>query len=226
MSIIQHKRSSTSGNVPSSLLQGEIAINEADSKLFALDNGVVTAKRLIEPRQLIVKGSVAAVANLTLDLTPANIGTWQGFEIFLSEIKAATDGANLLLRLGDVTSIYSGSTDYKTAAQGCDTVAVSGGLDSTNASSASSIQLTLGGGIGNAAGEGGLAFIHLSTNDPAYGSVLPKAFGDVVNHNSSGNVYGRFFAGEKVAAITMTRCQFLFSSGNIANCNYTLLGVG
>ena len=113
MSVIQHRRSATPGAVPSSLLAGEIGINEADGKLYFLDTGVVTAKRLVEMRTLIVRGTVAAAASLTVNLDPAVIGTWSKFEIFLSEIRPVTDEANLLLRVGDSGGIKSGASDYK-----------------------------------------------------------------------------------------------------------------
>jgi hypothetical protein len=113
VSIIQHKRSSTTGHVPSSLALGELAINEADSDLFYLDNGVVTTKSLIEPRRLITRGSVSNVANITIDLTAANIGTYSGFDIYLSEVQAATNNGTFRMRVGDAGGIKTGTSDYR-----------------------------------------------------------------------------------------------------------------
>ena len=223
MTVIQHKRSSTSGAVPSSLADGEIAINEADSILFYKDNGVITAKYLAEHRRLITRGSVASVATLTLDLTPANIGIFSSFDIYLSEFRPATDQANLIMRFGDAAGIKSGSSSYRLSYLSQNTGTADGTLSGAGYGS-SATSLGLGDGQTNATDRQGLCWVSLSTNDPAYDYETTMTY--LMAMSDGSNIHSIFGSGYYSAAILdLTQVQFLFDTGNIAQMKYALVGV-
>ena len=67
---IQLKRSSTAGNVPASMLAGEIDINLADRVLYRRDPAAAIAKSRFD-ETLLSNGSVAASAGLVLQLPAA-----------------------------------------------------------------------------------------------------------------------------------------------------------
>jgi hypothetical protein len=110
-STIQHYRSTVAGNVPAALTAGRIGINHTDGKLLYRNAaGAVAARSFRDYGVVLTKGDVASVANLTFDITPATIGIMRGFVLRL--VAVASAAGFLILRMGDVTSIKSGSTDY------------------------------------------------------------------------------------------------------------------
>ena len=224
MSIIQHKRSSVSGHVPSSLSLGELAVNEADLALFYLDNGVVTEKGLIEPRRFISRGEVSNVATLTLDLTPANVGVMLGFDIYLSELRPATNGVTFRIRLGDASGIKSGSSDYRYSDVNDATDEANDIYHGDTGQSGSAITSFAQWSLGSAASDGMLAIINLTTNDTAY-AYSTKLHALIAGHAGDDTPSCYHQGGELVAVISLTQIQFSFSSGNIANCKYAVIGV-
>lgn len=71
--VVKLLRSTTSGAAPSALVSGQIAINEADGKLFWLDaNGVTIRSVTLKDLDTIVSGKLTAASNLSDLANPAS----------------------------------------------------------------------------------------------------------------------------------------------------------
>jgi hypothetical protein len=71
-----------------------------------------------------------------------------------------------------------------------------------------------------------LFIINLITNDPAYSASYTTRITALAGfHAGDGTPSIYILGGETAAALTLTQCQFLFASGNIVKCNYSVLGV-
>jgi hypothetical protein len=70
--VVKLLRSTTSGAAPSALVSGQIAINEADGKIFWLDaNGVTIRSVTLKDLDTIISGKLAKTSNLSDLVNPA-----------------------------------------------------------------------------------------------------------------------------------------------------------
>ena len=221
---IQLKRSTTSGNVPSSLAAGELAQNLPDEDLFYRSSGgAVSRLSLPESRVMVAKGSVTNAASLTLSIDPAIIGIMRAFICYLTDLRAASDAVWLELRLGDAGGIYASGgysmgVSYATADNGSYWFTDFGTADTSIAMHDASSSDTSNGG------EAG--FFVLGTNDPAAAvrNLTLGHFGyeaDITTDSPKDGVYG----GGRNAIMALTQFRVLYSAGNIATAKYALLGI-
>lgn len=103
--VVKLLRSTTSGAAPSALVSGQIAINEADGKLFWLDaNGVTIRSVTLKDLDTIVSGKLAAASNLS-DL--ANAATARS-NLGLGALATTLPGAGVSSALGNVVNTANG----------------------------------------------------------------------------------------------------------------------
>ena len=102
------KRSTTSGNVPSSLAAGELAQNIPDEMAFFRNpSGVVTPLKLPDCERFIARGSVSNAASVIIPIDPAVIGIMRMFVLHLTDWRGTSSGNSATLRFGD-----SGGIDF------------------------------------------------------------------------------------------------------------------
>jgi hypothetical protein len=162
------------------------------------------------------------VASASASLTQTGLdSTYDTYAIGISDIKVATDGVNIICRLGDSSGIDSGSTDYSVHIR---RFLASSETPTSSVCNAACASIGLDGfGIGNAAGEGygGLFYLH----GPGDGTTWPLLSGNYTKVEADNVVTGGTVIGARVAVISLDRIQILLSSGNITSGRMTVWGI-
>jgi len=170
-------------------------------------------------------GGSWTIINTTVASNDASItitglsSTYDTYAIAISDVRPASDGQNLFMRLGDSSGIDSGGSDYeyKTGSQ----VSANTSYASDASTGASSIRVC--GGIGNATGEGGGGLLYL--HQPGDAATQPIITGIFAHLKNSTNLAGGVILANRQAVITVDRVNFFFDSGNVAVGRFTVYGV-
>lgn len=146
--------------------------------------------------------------------------TYDTYAIVFSQVHPTSDGATPNLRCGDSGGIDSGASDYRwhTVTSSTD----GAGTYSAGASTGSSM-MRLGGGIGNASGEGYSATVYLGR--PGDGTMRPCFYGIQVVLDSSTATRGGILIGQRTSVITLDRVQILMDTGNIDSGRMSVYGI-
>lgn len=97
MGIVRIKRSNTVGSVPASLLQGELAFNLPDQKLYAVDEeNMVKYINFTSDLEKVLSGPIAqALGNLQADVDSKLDNNSSSFVNAVDDAEAATKGVVL-----------------------------------------------------------------------------------------------------------------------------------
>ena len=190
------------------------------------DGQVLTSAGAGQPcafEALPVSGSLVrlgtAVASNSASLTITGLdSTYDCYLIVGSDIEQATQDAYPWLRFGDSSGVDTGSSDYSYHghAMSEDSAAYAAYADAAH----DAIALPLGGDDETTTHTGFHAWLYM----PADSTSQPYVTGAAVGASPSG-LRGGPFIGERQAAITLDRVNFLFSSGNITSGRLTVYGV-
>lgn len=160
-----------------------------------------------------------ASASATIDFTilPA---AYRDFQVIISDIVPATDGAVLWARASVAAAFKSGASDY-----GWSLTQILTSSAETNDGDAADSEWHISPAVGSAAGEGStvvlILFNPLSTANRA------KIMVDGMAERSDG-VFTRYMAGGRavgtIGVAAVDGIRFLFSSGNITSGTFTLYG--
>lgn len=153
--------------------------------------------------------------------------TYDTYAFVISDLKIATDDADIHMRLGDSSGFDSGSSDYLWvgAFRSSD-----GAPDGTLAGDGGEAQINLNVGsgagnigVGNATGEGfgGIVFLH----QPSDGVIKPLITSQSAQIQNDGKLGFTVMAGMRNAVITCDRAQFLAESGNLTSGRITAFGI-
>jgi hypothetical protein len=163
-----------------------------------------------------------ASASATLDFTEFNNAVYRRYEFELENVKPATDGAELGMRVStDGGATYdAGASDYDYVGYGA---FMSGG---TSGASAAAGRIILNGGSwpGNAAGEFGFSGLVNLYNAPSV-TAWTRVLAVLSFDNQAGSVVSYQAAGRRMAAQDTDAVRFLFSSGNIASGTIRMFGI-
>jgi hypothetical protein len=178
---------------------------------------------------LTLIGTSTASTSASLTVTGLDYSDTASYIIVGDDLHPATDGVEGYIRLGDSSGIDSGASDYKWAAG----VTISGGSTGTDTaaptydqdSADSQIQLNkpATGGSGNATGEG-MSF-HFTLHAGRGAEQYPTLGGDYTVMSTNTQSQSGRVIGNRTAAITLDRVQFLFSSGDIVSGRFTVWGL-
>lgn len=193
---------------------GSITITNPGGVAGNIDLSALGTRRLLATK--------TASASATLDFTEFNNATYRRYEFELENVKPATDGASLSVRMSSDggASYDAGASDYDYVGSG----AFMGGSTSGSAASATSIILNGGSLPGNAAGEFGFSG-SLNLYNAASSSNWSRVVATLSFDNQAGNVVSYVAAGRRLAAQDTDALRFLFSSGNIASGTIRMFGV-
>tara|TARA_R110002020_G_scaffold157819_4_gene340820 strand:- start:8344 stop:9165 length:822 start_codon:yes stop_codon:yes gene_type:complete len=153
--------------------------------------------------------------------------TYDTYAFVISDLKIATDDADIYMRLGDSSGFDSGSSDYRWVGV---FRATDGAPDLTGAGDSGEAQINLNvgagagnGGVGNATGEGfgGVVFLH----QPSDGVIKPLITSQSAHLYNDGHLGFVVMAGVRDAVITCDRAQFLAESGNLTSGRITAFGI-
>tara|TARA_R100001082_G_scaffold97240_1_gene65039 strand:- start:350 stop:1141 length:792 start_codon:yes stop_codon:yes gene_type:complete len=153
--------------------------------------------------------------------------TYDTYAFVISDLKIATDDADIYMRLGDSSGFDSGSSDYRWVGV---FRATDGAPDLTGAGDSAEAQINLNvgagagnGGVGNATGEGfgGVVFLH----QPSDGVIKPLITSQSAHLYNDGHLGFVVMAGVRNAVITCDRAQFLAESGNLTSGRITAFGI-
>lgn len=102
MTVIQQKRSTTAGNVPSlvQLAEGELAINLADKRLYTSNNSLVIDLNRVRPRRTVISSSATPTPNFDNE-DKFFISALAVAAIFGAPIGTPEDGSQLMVRIKD-----------------------------------------------------------------------------------------------------------------------------
>ena len=153
--------------------------------------------------------------------------TYDTYAFVISDLKIATDDADIHMRLGDSSGFDSGSSDYRWVGV---FRATDGAPDLTGAGDSGEAQINLNvgagagnGGVGNATGEGvgGVVFLH----QPSDGAIKPLITSQSAHLYNDGHLGFVVMAGVRDAVITCDRAQFFAESGNLTSGRITAFGI-
>ena len=153
--------------------------------------------------------------------------TYDTYAFVISDLKIATDDADIHMRLGDSSGFDSGSSDYRWVGV---FRATDGAPDLTGAGDSAEAQINLNvgagagnGGVGNATGEGfgGVVFLH----QPSDGAIKPLITSQSAHLYNDGHLGFVVMAGVRDAVITCDRAQFFAESGNLTSGRITAFGI-
>jgi len=163
-------------------------------------------------------GTALASNSATVTVTGLN-STYDTFVIAISDMVPATDAANLNFRLGDASGIDTTSGDYRYHSG----VVVDNSTVYAATSSTSDSEIRIGGGIGNATGEGIGAMLYLT--QPGDATTFPKLIGHWTSISGEPRTRGGTVHGHRTAVITVDRVQVLMHTGNITSGRMTVWGI-
>jgi len=163
-------------------------------------------------------GTAVASDSATVTVTGLN-STYDTFVIAISDMVPATDDANLDFRLGDASGIDTTSGDYRYHSG----VVVDNSTSYAATSSTSDSVIRIGGGIGNATGEGMGAMLYLT--QPGDATTFPKLIGHWTSISAEPRTRGGTVHGHRTAVITVDRVQVLMNTGNITSGRMTVWGI-
>ena len=192
--------------------------------LFSLFIGMLFSQRQPSNSGLSGNGpkliqSQTASSSASIEFTTGLDSTYDTFAIAISDLVPATDAANLDFRLGDSSGVDSAGGDYRFAS----TVAVDNSTVYGGTSSTSDTVIRIGGGTGNATGEGIGAMLYLT--QPGDATTRPKLVGQWVSISDEPRTRAGTAAGQRTAVITVDRVQALMHTGNITSGRMTVWGI-
>ena len=153
--------------------------------------------------------------------------TYDTYAFVISDLKIATDDADIHMRLGDSSGFDSGASDYRWVGT---FRATDGAPDLTGAGDSGEAQINLNvgagagnGGVGNATGEGfgGIVFLH----QPSDGAIKPLITSHSSHLYNDGHCGFVVMSGVRNAVITCDRAQFFAESGNLTSGRITAFGI-
>lgn len=198
------------------------AVNDSGAGfvLTSTTNGTPTFQAAAGGGAWEIIATVAADSDAALTITDLG-STHDTFAVGISDINLDTDNANLVFRVGDASGIDSASGDYAYAWTKQDITSSTAVI--IQSSSATSIVLDDGNGVGNAAGEGfgGLFFIHR----PGDGSMDPQITGQFLWNITDGTARGGHLIAQRTAVITLDRVSLIVGSGVILDGRMTVWGI-
>lgn len=173
------------------------------------------------PEVVLETGTIAAAASKTWDLSGYTSFEFKAYKIKLSGIRPATDAASLQFRTDSDAgaSVDTGASDYAWIMYQLnlnDNSDVGTQDDSDNS-------ISLSGNMGNAAAESGCFEIIMYDPTNATHTKLIEYHG--VFLNELGELRQTAGGGVRQATAALNGAQILFSSGNIAEASYTVIGV-
>lgn len=197
-----------------------VATGTAGQVLTSAGAGAAPSFGDIVGGSLTLIGTQTASASASLTQTGLD-GTYDSYVIRLTNIIPATDAVFAWLRLGDSGGIDSGASDYQWHSE---TNYAGGSPAAASSTSDSEIQLTHTDttNVGNATGETFSATIWINRTTSKYVVVGGNAYYNSKNVAAASRAE---FVGNRQAAITLDRVQFLFSTGNITSGRMTTWGV-
>jgi hypothetical protein len=160
------------------------------------------------------------VASNSASLTQTGLdSTYDTYAIAISDILGASDDVSLRFQVGDSSGIDSGASDYAYHQQR----STSGSTSYAAYVDASSADIILGTGHGNATGEGGGYLVYL--HRPGDGTTYPIFSWTGICLDASGVVTQHGGGGARLAVITLDRVLIKLSSGNITSGRMSVYGI-
>jgi hypothetical protein len=163
-----------------------------------------------------------ASSSATIDFTGLD-STYDAYILYISNAKPATDDVEGWLRIQTGGATWQ-TTGYEYGHTGANR---GGALSANSESAAAKIKITQasGGtlGVGNAAGENLVAKVDF--NSPDATDFMAVTFTCSYNRASDSTLNTQNGAGQYSTAGAITGIRFLFSSGNIASGEFTLVGI-
>jgi len=169
---------------------------------------------------LVLIESQSASASSSLDFSTSIDSTYNHYVIAVNNIRVATDGADLFLRVDSDSgaSFDSGASNYKWSLHG--NVEGTGADDGSGADT----EITLNtGNIGNLATEAVSGFIHM--HNPANASTYTTFTWQLAYASNAGNLYSVAGCGQRVNAQADNAFQLIASAGNLTSGTVALYGV-
>lgn len=202
---------------------GSLELGHASDTTLTRLTAKVVAVEGIPYKVPLYKGTVTNAASLTLDVAPATIGTFIGFELHLYEWAPATDADSLAMRFGDSAGIDTGATDYLYANLG---IASNLTAVSDDQSSGNSMMNLTGFSQGNLSGEtyNGVFWIdgnQIDTPNDGYN----KVHGPFTTNRTDNSVVAGLAAGQRAVHIDLEDIQLFYAGGNIATGSFILFGI-
>ena len=164
-------------------------------------------------------GTAVAADDASLTITGLD-STYDTYCMAGSDLRPATDGVPMYLRLGDSSGVDSGSSDYDWHRANLN----NDNTSYTAEDGAGNAFINMIQDNGNQAGEGGgfVAYLHC----PADGSTQPAVSGHgSVGENNPARYGFAIFGGRRKSVITVDRVQILYSGGNITTGRFTVWGI-
>ena len=161
-----------------------------------------------------------SVASNSASLTQTGLdSTYDTYAIAISDMLSASDDQSIRFQCGDSGGIDSGASDYgyHQARSTAASTSYAAYVD------ASSVDIILGTGHGNATGEGGGYLVYL--HRPGDGTTFPIFSWTGVCLTSSGVITQHVGGGARLAVITLDRILIKFSSGNITSGRMSVYGI-
>jgi hypothetical protein len=203
--------------------------DESADFLLSYDTSATAAKK-VKPDNIVPKAANGAsmvlietqqaVSSATIDFDAGLDDTYDAYEVRLSNVKPATDDAQLRLRVGTGAGPTYDTTGYRWRAL----VTLDGGNIETGSSNDSAIGLSggSGNGIGNATGENFSGVITFANPDAT--DFLQFEFHGSYSE-SDGQSAGVHGGGRRDTAGAVTGIRFFMSSGDIASGRFSLYGL-
>ena len=166
---------------------------------------------------LISSSTASDDASITITGLSATYAT---YALVGADLKPATNGSNLYLRVGDSSGVDAGASDYSYFATNVGTGDAGAPHAGSNSNSASFMKV--GHAVGSSAEDATSFMVYLNR-----GTSYPNIYGTFSNQDNSGtaNVTGGWTIGQREAVITLDRVQVIFSSGNITSGRFSVFGV-
>jgi hypothetical protein len=188
------------------------------ASLSAVAYGIISAVNPSSPSatQKIASGTISSAASL--ELTDLN-ARFLGYRIVLTNLTAATDNVSLYIRMSnDGGSSYVATSSYSHAR-----IAYAAGGSAAGFGSNSLAFGLLGTGYGSAAAEA--ATVDVSIYRPMDAAARTTALYQSGRSNNLTNASTETGQATYAVAEAVNAIQLLFSSGNIAACDYVVYGM-